>query len=96
MVEPPAPIENTSAPVVAKCRAGKKPSSARPEVIWSLAWQMNLPSRFDRQLVSPISRAKSSIWSNRSRQAAYRSILWVVTSAPTDNGSCLRNSTAAR
>ena len=61
IVEPPAPIEKTSAPVRSKWRSGSNPSSARPEEIGSLAWQTNSPSRFERQLVSPMSSAWGSI-----------------------------------
>ena len=57
MVEPPAPMEKTSAPERSKYRSGRKPSSANPEEIGSFAWHISRPSRLERQLVSPIKRA---------------------------------------
>ena len=87
IVDPPAPISRISAPVRSQWSSGTKASSASPAEIGSFAWQTSRSSRLDRQLVSPISRAAGSITSNRSRQASYRSILWVVTSAPRLSGS---------
>ncbi len=96
MVEPPAPIENSSAPVRAKWPSGTKASNASPEEIGSLAWQTSRPSALEMQLVSPISAACGSMTSNRSRQAWNRSILWVVTRAPSDSLSSRRKVTASR
>jgi len=93
---PPAPITKAAAPVSDQCPSGTNARSARPLVIGSLAWPHNPFALFERQLTSPSARACASSSAKRSRQDSSRSILCVVTSAPTESGSSVRNETNRR
>ena len=96
MLDPPAPMMNASALVRSQCFSGRNASSVPPAEMGSFAVPTSRPPDFDIALTSPIRAANASSSSNTSLAACRRSILCVVTRAPTERGSSLMKRTTFR